>query len=187
MDRRRLLSVSLAGLTGFAGLFGSIPFLRSFLPSARARALGDPIQIDVTQVSPGRVKAYQYRGETILVLHRTQAMLGQLELTRERALDSGAVGDPSYVDSRHRAIDPAYLVIRGVCTHLGCVPQLKADEGKRVVGDWWTGGFVCPCHQSAFDYAGRVIRGPAPRNLPVPPHRYAGATRLIIGEEAEPT
>jgi ubiquinol-cytochrome c reductase iron-sulfur subunit len=187
MDRRRLLSASLAGLSGFAGLFTSIPFVRSFLPSARARALSNPIQIDVSKVESGRVRAYQYRGDTILVLHRTEAMLGQVAETMDRALDSGAVEDPSYVDSQHRAIDPKYLVLRGVCTHLGCVPQLNAEEGKRVVGDWWTGGFICPCHQSAFDYAGRVVRGPAPRNLPVPPHRYAEPTLLVIGEEAEPT
>ena len=84
--------------------------------------------------------------------------------------------DPEYVDREHRAINPEFLVVRGVCTHLGCVPVLRGDDGKRTVGDWWRGGFICPCHQSGYDYAGRVVRGPAPRNLPVPPHRFASPT-----------
>jgi ubiquinol-cytochrome c reductase iron-sulfur subunit len=187
MNRRGLLGASLAVLSGCAGFFTSIPFVRSFLPSARAKALANPIEIDVTKISPGEVRGYSYRGETMLVLHRTEAMLEQIAAAESLVLDTSTAEDPRYVDARHRAIDPAYLVIRGVCTHLGCVPQIRKDEGKRIMGSWWTGGFICPCHQSGFDYAGRVVRGPAPRNLPVPPHRFAGPTRLIIGEEAEPT
>jgi ubiquinol-cytochrome c reductase iron-sulfur subunit len=186
MTRRGLLGASLAGLTAFAGFFGSIPFVRSFLPSARARALSDPIEIDLTAIPPGEVRGYLYRGETMLVLHRTPQMLGQLVATEGGRL-GGATEDPGYVDPSHRAIDPAYLVVRGVCTHLGCVPQLRKEEGKRIVGDWWTGGFICPCHQSGFDYAGRVVRGPAPRDLLVPEHRFAAPTRLIIGEAERTT
>jgi ubiquinol-cytochrome c reductase iron-sulfur subunit len=182
MDRRGLLSVSLAGLTGIAGFFASVPFVRSFLPSARAKALAEPIEVDLAAIPPGEVRAYSYRGDTMLVLHRTQAMLERVAATAERALDTGSADDPAYVDPQHRAIDPQYLVLRGVCTHLGCVPQIKGEEGKRMLGDWWTGGFICPCHQSGFDYAGRVVRGPAPSNLPIPPHRFVGPTRLVIGE-----
>ena len=187
MDRRGLLRASVAAVAGFGGFFASIPFVRSFLPSARAKALSDPITVDLDEIPPGEVRSYLYRGETMLVLHRTPAMLESVAATAQSALDGSAGDDPGYIDAASRAIVPQYLVIRGVCTHLGCVPQMKGDEGKQIVGDWWTGGFICPCHQSGFDYAGRVVRGPAPRNLPVPPHRFAGPARLVIGEAAEPT
>ena len=177
MERRGFLRLSLAGLGSVATFFGSIPFIKSFLPSARARALGNPIDVDLSTIKPGSVGAYLYRGQTMLVLHRTQEMLATLEQTDNLVLDKTPdpdYVDPVYVDSRTRAISAEYLVVRGVCTHLGCVPQHRGDAGKHIVGNWWPGGFICPCHGSGFDYAGRVIRGPAPRNLTIPPHRFAG-------------
>jgi ubiquinol-cytochrome c reductase iron-sulfur subunit len=188
MDRRGFLGVSLSALAGVAGLLASIPFVRSLLPSAKARGLGLPIEIDLSRIPPGQVGRELYRGATILVLHRTPEMIERLAVTDSRvpAADPAIAGtpdaDPAYVDARHRAIDPQYLVLRGVCTHLGCVPVQRGEDGKKIVGAWWPGGFICPCHQSAFDYAGRVVRGPAPRNLPIPPHRYAGPGRIVIGE-----
>jgi ubiquinol-cytochrome c reductase iron-sulfur subunit len=185
MERRGFLRLSLAGLGTVAAFLGSIPFVKSFLPSARARALGLPIDVDLSLIAPGSVGSYIYRGEPMLVLRRTPAMLATLETTQELALDKTPdpeYVDPAYVDSRTRAINPEYLIVRGVCTHLGCVPQQKGDNGKQIVGSWWPGGFICPCHGSGFDYAGRVIRGPAPRNLPIPPHRFASESRLVIGE-----
>lgn len=187
MDRRGFLRVALSGITGVAGFFASIPFVKSFLPSAKARALGNPITVDVSGIGPGEVHSYLYRGETMLVLHRSEEMLADLATTEPEVLDHESQ-DPTYVDPRHRAINPEFLVLRGVCTHLGCVPQLEdARHGKSIVGSWWPGGFICPCHQSGFDYAGRVIRGPAPLNLVIPPHRYTGPNRLVIGEAPEPT
>jgi len=189
-DRRRFLRMSLTGLGAIGAFFGSIPFVRSFLPSARARALGNPVAIDVSDLEPGAVKPCLYRGETMLVLRRTKEMLATLAITDELQLDTTPdpdYSDPSYVNRVNRAIDPEFLVVRGVCTHLGCVPQLKGKEGKQILGEWWPGGFICPCHQSGYDYAGRVIRGPAPRNLPVPPHRFATPTRIVIGEPPAPT
>ena len=184
MDRRGFLRVSLRALSGLAAFFASVPFVRSFLPSAKARSLALPVEVDVSRLAPGEVTAHLYRGETMLVLRRTPEMVADLVATDGRVLDSHdpEYADPAYVDPRHRAIDPEFLVLRGVCTHLGCVPQKRGLDGKQIVGDWWPGGFICPCHQSGFDYAGRVIRGPAPRNLPVPPHRYAGPARIVIGE-----
>ena len=187
MDRRGFLRVALSGISGVAGFFASIPFVRSFLPSARARALADPVVVDVSEIGRGEVRAYLYRGETMLVLHRTEQMLAEIAATEPEVLDH-ETEDPSYVDPHHRAIDPKYLVLRGVCTHLGCVPQLQDEaRGKTIVGAWWPGGFICPCHQSGFDYAGRVIRGPAPLNLVIPPHRYARPGRLVIGQTDQPT
>jgi ubiquinol-cytochrome c reductase iron-sulfur subunit len=189
-DRRRFLRLSLAGLGAVAAFFGSIPFVKSFLPSAKARALGNPIDVDVSELEPGGVKPCLYRGETMLVLRRTKEMLATLAATDDLQLDTTPdpdYTDPSYVDPKNRAINPEFLVVRGVCTHLGCVPQIKGEDGKKIIGEWWPGGFICPCHQSGYDYAGRVIRGPAPRNLPVPPHRFASPTRIVIGEPPPPT
>jgi ubiquinol-cytochrome c reductase iron-sulfur subunit len=187
MERRGFLGLSLGVLSGAAGFFASIPFVKSFLPSAKARGLAGPVEIDVSGLQPGQVAAHLYRGDTMLVLRRTPAMLAQLDSMKEHRRDDGTTIDPPYVDANHRAINPEYLVVRGVCTHLGCVPQQRTAGGQATAGSWWTGGFICPCHQSGFDYAGRVVRGPAPRDLPIPPHRYADATRLIIGEPTEIT
>jgi ubiquinol-cytochrome c reductase iron-sulfur subunit len=190
MERRDFLRVSLTGLGAVASFFSSIPFVKSFLPSAKAKALGNPIEVDLSQIEPGNVQAHLYRGETMLVLRRTKEMLATLAATDALVLDKTPdpdYADPEYVDREHRAINAEFLVVRGVCTHLGCVPVLRGDEGKRTVGDWWRGGFICPCHQSGYDYAGRVVRGPAPRNLPVPPHRFASASRIVIGEDPTAT
>jgi ubiquinol-cytochrome c reductase iron-sulfur subunit len=182
MNRRRLLALSTSAMAAVAAYFASIPFVRSFLPSAKALALGNPVAVDLSRLAPGQVGAYLYRGRTILVLRRTEAMLDTLPALAERVLDPDTSADPAYVDPLYRSINPEFLVVDGVCTHLGCVPQKLEEQGTKLVGDWWTGGFICPCHASAYDYAGRVIRGPAPRNLPIPPHRYSSSTTIIIGE-----
>jgi ubiquinol-cytochrome c reductase iron-sulfur subunit len=190
MERRDFLRVSLTGLGALAAFFGSIPFVKSFLPSAKAKALGNPVEVDLSQIEPGHVHAVLYRGATMLVLHRTSEMLATLAATDGLQLDTMPdpdYTDPDYIDRENRAIHPEFLVVRGVCTHLGCVPELRGKEGKATLGNWWPGGFICPCHQSGYDYAGRVVRGPAPRNLPVPPHRFASPTRIVIGEEPTPT
>jgi ubiquinol-cytochrome c reductase iron-sulfur subunit len=190
MERRGFLRLSLTGLSSVAAFFGSIPFFKSFLPSAKARALGLPVEIDVSRIAPGSAATYLYRGEPTIVLRRTPEMLATLAAMDSLVLDTTPDPehvDPAYVDPENRAIVPEFLVLRGVCTHLGCVPQQQGERGKQIVGEWWPGGFICPCHQSGFDYAGRVIRGPAPRNLPVQPHRFISATRLVIGESPKPT
>lgn len=185
MDRRRLLNVAVASMTGLYAFLGSIPFMRSLLPSAKARALGDPIEIDLSELRPGQVKPYQYRGRTMLVLRRTTEMLEQLSAMQDRLLDTQAGVDPVYVSGAQRSIDPEFLILDGTCTHLGCVPQQKdAAVGKQAMGAWWAGGFICPCHRSGFDYSGRVVQGPAPENLRIPPHRYVSPTRVVIGEES---
>ncbi|HEX7080169.1 MAG TPA: ubiquinol-cytochrome c reductase iron-sulfur subunit [Gammaproteobacteria bacterium] len=186
MNRRGFLKLSLTGLSGLAAFLGSIPFVRSFLPSAKAKALGNPIEVDLSRLRPGEVGAYAYRGRTMLVLRRTDEMLAQLGAAEQRLLDPGIVPDPAYVHAPYRSIDPEYLVVEGFCTHLGCVPRLKdREEGRQAMGGWWPGGFICPCHRSGYDYAGRVIQGPAPTNLPIPPHRYVSPTRIVIGEPTE--
>ena len=181
MERRGFLGLSLSVLGGVAGVFASLPFIKSLWPSAKARALSEPVEIDLSTLAPGQVGLYLYRGQAMLVLRRTREMLAQLDSMAAHRLDTLS-RDPPYVDAHHRAIDPEYLVLRGVCPHLGCVPRQTGAVGKKVAGEWWTAGFLCPCHQSGFDYTGRVVKGPAPRNLSIPPHRYLDSRRLIIGE-----
>ena len=192
MERRSVLASALALVGAWAASLASVPLIGSLVPSARARALGEPVEIDLAPLRPGEVKPFMYRGRTMLVLRRTAEMLEALTRTRDRRLDRSTdpdhVPDPSYVNDEHRAIEREFLVVEGVCTHLGCVPRLKnPEQGREAFGDWWAGGFHCPCHDSGYDYTGRVIKGPAPRNLPIPPHRYLTPTRIVIGEETPPT
>ena len=192
MERRTFLATALAAVSAWAAGLASIPLIGSLVPSARARALGEPVEIDLAPLRPGEMKAYMYRGRTMLVLRRTPEMRAVLPEMRDRRIDQSKdperAPDPSYADNELRSINPDFLVVEGVCTHLGCVPRLKsAEQGREQVGDWWAGGFICPCHVSGYDYSGRVVKGPAPRDLPVPPHRYLTPTRIVIGEETPPT
>jgi ubiquinol-cytochrome c reductase iron-sulfur subunit len=185
VNRRNLLAAATSLVGAFAAFFAATPFIRSLLPSAKARALAEPIEIDLSALAPGQVKAYEYRGRVILVLRRSPEMMSALADMQDRLLDASVNADPLYVASEHRSIQPEFLIVEGVCTHLACVPLLTGvADGQRKLGGWWRGGFICPCHVSAFDYAGRVVKGPAPRNLPIPPHRYVSPTRVVIGEAA---
>lgn len=185
MDRRRFM----ARLTGAMGVVAagltSIPFLRSLLPSARALALGGPVSIDLSGFEVGEVKTFLWRGNPILVMRRGKEQLEALRLTKDKVLDSarGAESQPEYVDPRYRSIDPEYLVVVGNCTHAGCVPKADVEKWRSLVGDWWPGGFHCPCHGSMYDFAGRVVRGPAPRNLQVPPYTFTRDGMLIVGDD----
>ena len=192
MERRSFLAAATAVVGVWGAALASIPLIGSLMPSKRAKALGQPVEIDLALLRPGEARAFMYRGRTMLVLRRTEAMRAALADMRERRLDRRTdpdrVPEPSYADNELRSIDPDFLVVEGVCTHLGCVPRLKnAEQGRQAVGDWWAGGFLCPCHTSGFDYSGRVVKGPAPRDLPVPPHRYLTPTRIVIGEETPAT
>jgi len=183
VNRRKLLAAATSLVGAFAAFFAAVPFIKSLSPSVKARALGEPIEIDLLTLAPGQVKAYVYRGRTILVLRRTPQMMSALTEMQNRLLDTSTNVDPGYLIGEGRSIESEFLIDEGVCTHLGCVPRLpSAADGQREIGSWWSGGFVCPCHVSAYDYAGRVVRGPAPTNLPIPPHRYISPTRVVIGE-----
>jgi ubiquinol-cytochrome c reductase iron-sulfur subunit len=180
-----VLTRIVAVVGGIAAAVASVPFIRYFYPSERAKAEGSPISIDLAEIRSGETKAYIWRGRTVLVVHRNQSQLGALAITDEKLLDDSDPGEhqPGYVDRRHRALNPEFLVLLGNCTHLGCIPGQDLDRGRGLIGQWWPGGFVCACHGSMFDYAGRVVRGPAPVNLPVPPHWYPSDSTLIVGED----
>jgi len=183
MNRRKLLAAATSLVAGIATFLAAAPFIRSLVPSAKARAFAEPIEVDLSALAPGRVKAYLYRGRTILVLRRTPEMLSAISAMEDRRLDTSVDADPAYVAGETRSIEQEFLIVEGVCTHLGCVPRLTdAGEGQGKIGTWWSGGFICPCHVSAYDYSGRVVKGPAPGNLPIPPHRFLSPTRVRIGE-----
>ena len=185
--RRQLLTVATT-LTGAVGVgFVAVPFLASWKPSARAKALGAPVEIDIGRLDAGAMLKIEWRGKPVLIVRRTKEMIGRLAGNDERLADPGSASSrqPDYTRNPARAINPEYLVLLGVCTHLGCLPQSRFDPGASADGLLtadWPGGFFCPCHGSKFDLSGRVFRGvPAPTNLEIPPYTFASATRIVIG------
>jgi ubiquinol-cytochrome c reductase iron-sulfur subunit len=184
--RRHFLTVATA-VTGGVGLAATaVPFVSSFKPSARAQALGVPVEVDVSKIEPGALLKVEWRGKAIYILHRSEAMLNVL--SRDAALlrdpESEDSVQPAYAQNEYRSIKPMFLVLEGVCTHLGCAPMPRFEVGPADLGADWPGGFFCPCHGSKFDLAGRVFSGvPAPTNLPVPPYRYINDNTIVIGAD----
>ena len=183
-SRRRLI-VATAGLGAIGTAALAVPFIASWTPSARARAAGAPIKIDISRLEPGQSLKKAWRGKPIVVVRRTKSMLKGLEVVEPEMADpqSEKSIQPTYVDKKNRAIKSEYLVMISLCTHLGCSPTKKFKVGPASdMGPGWRGGFYCPCHGSKFDLAGRVYKGvPAPTNMDVPPHGYESDTVLVIG------
>jgi ubiquinol-cytochrome c reductase iron-sulfur subunit len=183
---RRNLVVATSAVGAAAGLGAAVPFVVSMWPSERARAAGAPVQVDLSRVAPGELAVIEWRGKPVWVLRRTPEMLASLKAAEPRLSDpaSKASEQPKYAQNEYRSAKPDIMVMEGVCTHLGCSPQLKSMEAKAEMGADWPGGFYCPCHGSKFDYAGRVFRGaPAPTNLRVPPYTFTTDTAMVIGED----
>jgi len=183
---RRKLIVATAAAGGVASLGAAVPFVWSMWPSERSKAAGAPVEVDISRMEPGELKIVEWRGKPVWVVRRTREMLDTLKAVSAKLTDPGSRSSeqPEYAKNDTRALKPEYMVMEGVCTHLGCSPQLKGAEAKAEMGADWAGGFYCPCHGSKFDYAGRVYKGaPAPLNLPVPPHTYLSDAVLVIGED----
>jgi len=188
--RRLLMATATAG--GAATIMTMVPFVKSMSPSERALAAGAPVEVDISNLGPGEMKTIEWRGKPVWIINRTPEMLATLPKLKEKLADplSERKQDeltPEYARNEHRSIKEKYLVTIGICSHLGCSPTEKFVPGAEggVAVDW-PGGFVCPCHGSYFDLAGRVYKGmPAPDNLEVPPHKYLSDTRLIIGVDSE--
>ena len=185
--RRQLLTAATA-LTGAAGVaFAAVPFLASWKPSARAKALGAPVEIDISKLEPGSMLKIEWRGKPVLVVRRTPDMIERIDSHDAELADphSEQSKQPDYARNPARAIRPEFLVLLGVCTHLGCLPQNRFAAGASadgVLNADWPGGFFCPCHGSKFDLSGRVYAGvPAPTNLEVPPYSFADDRHLVIG------
>lgn len=183
--RRQLLAATAA--VGGAGVVASaVPFLSSLQPSARARAIGAPVEVDVADMKPGELKRVQWQGRPVWILRRREEYLEALAgIERElRDPESRDPQQPDYARNQYRSRKPEFLVVIGLCTHLGCSPTYMPPGSN--LDDDWQGGFFCPCHGSKFDMAGRVYRGvPAPTNLVVPPYKFLDDTRILIGDDSE--
>ena len=187
--RRQLLTAATT-ITGVAGVaFAAVPFLSSWKPSARAKALGAPVEIDISKLDPGAMLKIEWRGKPVLIVRRTPEMLKELGDHDAKLADPASDNSrqPEYAKNPARAIKPEYLVLVGVCTHLGCLPQNRFAPGASADGVLtadWPGGFFCPCHGSKFDLSGRVFAGvPAPVNLEVPPYSFADDAHIVIGQD----
>ena len=186
---RRTLVIASACAGSAAAVASAVPFAASMLPSDRAKALGAPVEADISQLAPGEMMTVEWRGQPVWIVHRTSEMLEGVKK------DDGKVADPKserkkdeltpeYARNEYRSIKPEYLVVVGICTHLGCSPQDRLKAGPEPFASDWEGGFYCPCHGSLFDLAGRVYKNkPAPDNLKVPPYTFLSEHKILIGED----
>jgi ubiquinol-cytochrome c reductase iron-sulfur subunit len=186
VPRRDFLYIATGSFLAVGTAFAAWPFVDQMNPSSAVVAAGSPVTVDLSSLQPGQQITVVWRSKPIFIVHRTQAALAGLKspalLSRLRDPNSNERQQPAYAENWSRAIKPDYLVLVGICTHLGCIPKYRPDPGDPALGATWPGGYLCPCHGSKYDMAGRVFEGvPAPLNLPVPPYRFANATTLVIG------
>jgi ubiquinol-cytochrome c reductase iron-sulfur subunit len=184
--RRRLL-VTTAAIGSVGGAVVATPFIKSMLPSERAKAAGAPVEVDISKLGPGEMMTVEWRGKPVWIINRTEEQLASLKTTDGQVADPKSEKEmqPEYCQNETRSIKPNLFVAVGICTHLGCSPTEKFKTGAESgLGTDWPGGFICPCHGSTFDIAGRVYKSkPAPDNLEVPPHMYVSDSKLVIGED----
>jgi ubiquinol-cytochrome c reductase iron-sulfur subunit len=188
---KRQFLVTATGVTGgiAAGVAGIYPFAASMLPSERAKAAGAPVEADIGNLAPGERTTVEWRGKPVWIVRRTKEMLNTIPESDGKVADPKSERKPSeltpkYARNEFRSIKPEYLVVVGICSHLGCSPVDKFKAQPEAFEGDWKGGFYCPCHGSLFDLAGRVYKNkPAPDNLTVPPHKYLTDTKLLIGDD----
>ncbi len=187
--RRRILvaATSVVGAVGVVAV--AAPFLSSWSPSARALAAGAPVEVDVSKVEPGQLLRVIWRGKPVWIVNRTKDMLGTLEGLHDRLKDPDSTNEkqqPEYAKNLYRTREgkEQYLVLVGICTHLGCSPTFRPELAPADLGADWKGGWYCPCHGSRFDLAGRVFKNvPAGANLQVPPYYFKTDNTILIGED----
>lgn len=187
LNRRHFLSVA-TGVAGAAGLgLAAVPFAMSFKPSAKAQALGAPVQVDISKLEEGQMVRHMWRGKPVWVLKRSPVMLERMLASGAKLADPDSeveTQQPSFAQNPERSLKPEILVVLGVCTHLGCAPIERFDISPADLGPDWVGGFYCPCHGSKFDLSGRVYAGvPAPTNLIVPPYRFLTEDLILVGDD----
>lgn len=186
---RRTWLITSAAMGGAGAAAVAVPFVSSFQPSERAKAAGAAVEVDISSLQPGEKRVVEWRGKPVWIMRRSEQQLAALEKVEPQLADPKserkAYPTPAYAQNRHRSIKPEVFVGVGICTHLGCSPGDKFTPGAQPsLPDDWVGGFLCACHGSTFDLAGRVFKNkPAPDNLEVPPHYYTSDTTLLIGEE----
>ena len=187
--KRRFLVAATTVAGGVAGVATAVPFVASMLPSERAKAAGAPVEVDVGQLGPGEMTRVEWQGKPVWIVRRTKEMLESVKQSDAKVADPQSKRNPSeftprYAQNEYRSIKPEYLVVVGICTHLGCSPIDKFKSQPESFDPDWKGGFYCPCHGSLFDLAGRVYKNkPAPDNLRVPPHMYLSDTKILIGDD----
>ena len=185
--RTWLIATGCAGAVG--GVATAVPFVSTFAPSERAKAAGAPVEVDISGLKPGEKLTVEWRGKPVWIVRRTPEQLEALKQhdgeLADPASDRKAYPTPDYAKNEWRSIKPEYFVAVGICSHLGCSPSDKFAAGPQPsLPNDWAGGFLCPCHGSTFDMAGRVFKNkPAPDNLEVPPHMYLSDAKLLIGED----
>jgi ubiquinol-cytochrome c reductase iron-sulfur subunit len=192
IDRSRRTWIAITcGAGAVGGVATAVPFVSTFTPSERARAAGAPVRVDISALQPGERVTVEWRGKPVWILRRTNEMLESLKKTEPSLADPGSARTqyptPEYARNQWRSIKPEFLVVVGICSHLGCSPSDRFTPGAQPsLPNDWPGGFLCPCHGSTFDLAGRVFANmPAPDNLEVPPHKYLSDTTLLIGEDQQ--
>jgi len=186
--RTWIIATGCVGAVG--GVATAIPFVSTFQPSERAKAAGAAVEVDISGIKPGEKLTVEWRGKPVWIIHRTQDQIDRLSKVTDQLADPNSQRKPGeqtpeYAMNPGRSIKPEYFVAVGICTHLGCSPSDKFTPGPQAsLPDDWQGGFLCPCHGSTFDLAGRVYKNkPAPDNLEVPPHMYLSDSKLLIGED----
>lgn len=189
-SRRTWIAIT-CGAGAVGGVATAVPFVSTFAPSERAKAAGAPVQVDISALRPGEKVTVEWRGKPVWIMRRTPEQLETLTKTESQVADPKSLRTqyptPEYARNPHRSIKPEVFVGVGICSHLGCSPSDRLTPGPQPsLPDDWAGGFLCPCHGSTFDIAGRVFRNkPAPDNLEVPPHMYLSDTVLLIGEDKQ--
>ena len=185
-SRRRFL-VGATSVVGGVGVVGAaVPFVASWNPSAKARSAGAPVRANISKLEPGQQMTVEWRGQPVWIIRRTPEMIEHIKQMDDRVQDpqSEELQQPEYAKNELRAIRPEFLIVVGICTHLGCSPKFRPEIGPADLGAGWLGGFFCPCHGSKFDLSGRVYKAvPAPKNLEVPPYFYETDTVIVVGED----
>ncbi|BCK02276.1 ubiquinol-cytochrome c reductase iron-sulfur subunit [Vibrio cholerae] len=181
--RRRFLTATTAVVGGLGAVAVAVPFIKSWNPSAKAKAAGAPVEVEISKLEEGQMVRVEWRGKPVWVVRRSQAVVESLKSHENQLRDpnSDELQQPNYAQNPYRSIKPEYFIAVGICTHLGCSPTYLPDSfSEQVQGV--KSGFFCPCHGSKFDMAGRVFQAvPAPLNLVIPPHMYLSDTRIVIG------
>ena len=188
MTRRKVLTAATGVLGATGATFAAVPFVSSWQPSEKARAAGAPVEVNIAKMQPGQMVTVSWRGKPVWVVRRTPEMLARLSDMDAKLRDPESLqsDQPTYCQNATRSVKEEYLVVIGVCTHLGCAPLYRPAVDSPDMAENWMGGFFCPCHGSSFDLAGRVFQGvPAPTNLEIPPYHYKSDQVLRIGEDPE--
>ena len=187
-SRRRFLTAAATVVGGAGTVAGAVPFIATMTPSEKTKAIGAPVEVDISSLQPGERKIVKWQGKPVWILRRSPEMLDDIAAQNDDVDDpaSDESAQPDYAKNEYRSREDEYLIVLGICTHLGCSPSfILKDSDNPPVADW-IGGFFCPCHGSRFDLAGRVYKGvPAPTNLVIPPYKFLSASRLLIGDDSE--